>query len=141
MPVDLFSKYHFDSKAAEDGVRMIVGPDPENDYVVVRKDTNREFRALLVKVGIENDAALAALRDSDPKAADDLDSRLMAKVVAEAIMVDVGPGVTFNGEAVDTKEKREAMLFSLPDFRAEVRAFSQSRRNFKSADIAAVKKK
>jgi hypothetical protein len=139
---DIRKGYGFDKVAAEAGVKMVIGPVPETDYVVVRKLPNDSYRAKLSNVMLAMKKQLDMLKAQDEAKYTERDADLYAEVLAETILVGWGEGVLESGKPmVYSVEAAKKLLLDYPDFKAEVVEFAASRSNFPlEPDVADIKK-
>lgn len=140
---DLKKTYGFSKAKADAGVRMVVGADPENDYVLVRRIPNDLYRTKLSEVMLANKKMLEILKTQDVKAHAKRDNEIFCEVLAETVLVGWGPGFGVDGKVVaHSVEAAKEMLIDYPDFRGDVVEFASDRINYlPEADIADIKKK
>jgi hypothetical protein len=138
---DLNKIYDFDEKLAEEGAKMIIGPNQKEDFILVRRIPNPEYQRELDKVMQANHKVLEFAKQQDPKKYEELNGKLLAKVVARTVVT--GWGVV----KVDGKVKKfsasvaEEILTKYPEFRGDVIDFARDRNNYPAqVDVEEVKK-
>jgi hypothetical protein len=125
--VNLREKYAFSKKLAKNGAKLFVG-DGEDEYLLVRRFPNRNYREDLTKSFQANAERLEALEGEAKEA---LDLKLQAEVEGRTILVGWGKGVDFgDGYKKYTAEYAATQLEDLTDLREEVRMFAVDRSNF-----------
>jgi ribosomal protein L15 len=138
---DLNKIYDFDEKLAEEGAKMIIGPNQKEDFILVRRIPNPEYQRELDKVMQASHKVLEFAKQQDPKKYEELNGKLLAKVVARTVVT--GWGVV----KVDGKVKKfsasaaEEILTKYPEFRGDVIDFARDRSNYPAqVDVEEVKK-
>lgn len=139
---DLKKAYGFSEKAATEGVKMVVGPDPAKDYVMIRRLPNDDYRAELTATFQANGKSLELLRSHDTKAHQKKDAELQCEVLAKTIVVGWGPNFSEDGKVLkNTFEERKRVLIAYPDFRSDCVEFAANNANYPpEMDVEDVKK-
>jgi hypothetical protein len=128
---DLKKAYGFSEQKATEGVKMMIGPDPKKDYVLIRRLPNDDYRTELTNAFQANGKALELLRTHDPKSHQKRDAELQCEVLAKTIVVGWGPNFSEDGKALkDTLEERIRVLIKYPDFRADCVEFASNNTNY-----------
>ena len=144
MAFDLRKSYGFDKKAAEEGVKMVVGPDEEKDYVLICKLPNKKYRKALVKTLQDNSKLLEMLKTQDPDGYVEKDNELNCEVLAETIIIGWGPGFGAGGKAIKYSVATcKKLLMEYPDFKADCLEFATDNKNYPMTaelDVEDVKK-
>lgn len=139
----LEKSYGFDKSAAEAGVTMVVGPDPETDFVIVRRMPNDQYRTKLSSAMLANRKMLEILKAQDEAAHAKRDNEIFCEVIAETIIAGWGPGIIDEGEFVPfSAAAAKALLIKYPDFRSDIIDFASTKSNYPlKLDVAEIKKK
>jgi hypothetical protein len=138
--ISLKKKYQFDKALAQAGAKMILGPDPETDYLLVRRSPSDSYYRVLSETLQANGDRLEELKKSDPEAGKELDLRLQCQVMARTIVVGWGSGIEDYPEY--SEEACSELLFNYDDLRVEATIFSRNNANYPpKADIEKIKKK
>ncbi len=143
MAINLEKLYGFDKKAADKGVKMIIGPDAKEDYLMVRKSSNDAFRQELQEQLQANKITLAALKAEDDKSAYFAkDAEILSSVMARTLITGWGTGIQDKGKSIKfSEEKCVDLLIAYPDLRAEVQEFADNNANYPlTPDVADIKK-
>jgi len=128
---DIKKAYGFDKEAAEKGVKMICGPDPDKDYVVLCRMPNDRYTAALTTKMQANHSRLEILKKQDEEAYGKLNRQLMIEVMAETVVVAWGPGFGEDGTAIKySTEVCIDFLAKYPDFRAACAEFASNPSNY-----------
>lgn len=128
--IDLKKKYGFSKSLAKNGAKMEIGSDKE-EYLLVRRIPNDDYREEITKVYQANAEKLEALEESDKDAYDDLQHKLKAEVAAKTVLVGWGKKVGFDGEPVKySVEEAAKALYELEDLYTDVFTFGVSRENY-----------
>lgn len=140
---DLRKGYGFSRILAESGAKMVVGADPENDYVLLRKMPNDKYRTKMSSVMMANRKILEVLKVQDPEAHDKRDTELMCEVLAETVLIGWGKGFGDAGKPLTySVEEAKRVLVEYPEFRGDCIAFASSNANYPlEIDVEEVKKK
>jgi hypothetical protein len=141
---DLYDKFGFDAKLAEDGVKLVVGTDKENDYFLVRMLPNTQHTMRLRTLMMAHSDTIDALLETDPEAGLKMDRKFEAEALAGTVLVGFGPGIVDSGEEIKFTEKAAAeLLIKYPKVKQLVVAFASDNKNFsapKPLDKVKVKK-
>jgi hypothetical protein len=139
---DLKKAYGFSDKAANEGVKMVVGPDPTKDFVLIRRMPNEDYREELVKTFQAHGKSLELLKTHDPKSHQKRDAELQCEVLAKTIVVGWGPNFSEDGKVLkNTFEERKRVLVAYPDFRTDCVEFASNKANYPiEMDVEEVKK-
>lgn len=140
---DLNKSYGFDPKRADVGVKMTVGPDPETDYVLLKKMPNSAYRAKMNTVMMSNRKMLEILKAQDPEAHEKRDNELLCEIMAETVLVGWGPGFTDGAEPIPySVEAAKNLLIKYPAFKGDCLDFAANNINYQpTPDINDIKKK
>lgn len=123
-------QYAFDEKKAEEGAKLMVGPDKE-DYILVCRLPNKKYSAELTRVMLQNSKVLEFLKAQDNDKYSDKDRELQAQVLAKTIFVGWGKNFLDNGKAVKYSVKEcTRLLLKYPDFRADGIEFASDISNY-----------
>lgn len=139
----LQKSYAFDEKLALEGVRMVVGPDPETDYVILRKMPNSKYRAKMNQVMLANKRTLEILKSQDPEAHERKDNELLCEIMAETILIGWGPGFADGDKPIPySPEVAKELLIKYHAFKGDCLEFAANNANYQpTPDIADIKKK
>jgi len=140
---DLHKSYSFSKTKANDGVKMIVGPDAENDYVLLRRIPNDMYKTKLSAVMLANKRSLEILKSQDEAAHAIRDTEIFCEVLAETVLIGWGKGFADEGKEVPySVDKAKEILTKYPDFRSDLIEYASERKNFPAeVDVQDIKKK
>jgi len=140
---DLHKSYSFSKTKANDGVKMIVGPDAENDYVLLRRIPNDMYKTKLSAVMLANKRSLEILKSQDEAAHAIRDTEIFCEVLAETVLIGWGKGFADEGKEVPySVDKAKEILIKYPDFRSDLIEYASERKNFPAeVDVQDIKKK
>jgi len=131
MSFNLRKTYGFSKKAAEEGVRMVVGADPETDWVLIKRLPNDSYKAKLSTIMLANKKQLDILKSQDEKAHAAKDAEIFCEVLAETILVGWGSGFGEGDEPTQySVEAAQKLLLDYPDFRSDVVDFATTKANY-----------
>lgn len=141
--IDLRKSYGFSRKLAESGAKLVIGADPETDYVLLRKMPNDSYRAKMSSTMMANRKILEVLKAQDPEAHDKRDTELMCEVLAETVLIGWGKGFSDGGKPlVYSVEEAKRVLIEYPEFRGDCVGFASTNTNYPlEIDVEDVKKK
>jgi hypothetical protein len=128
---DLKSAYGFSEKAANEGVKMLIGPDANKDYVLIRRLPNEDYRTEITKTFQANGKQLELLKTHDAKAHAKRDAELQCEVLAKTIVVGWGANFSEGGKVLkNTYEERLRVLIAYPDFKTDCIEFATNKANY-----------
>jgi hypothetical protein len=128
---DLKSAYGFSEKAANEGVKMLIGPDPNKDYVLIRRLPNEDYRTEITKTFQAHGKQLELLKTHDPAAHAKKDAELQCKVLAKTIVVGWGANFSEAGKILkNTEAERERVLIAYPEFKTDCIEFATNKANY-----------
>lgn len=138
---DFNKLYDFDEELADKGAKMIVGPNPEEDYVFVRRIPNPEYQRELDRVLQANHKVLEYSKQQDPKKYEELNGKLLAGVIAKTVVTGWGV-VKLDGKTLKFNVKNATLLLTrYPEFRGDLIDFGRDRNNYPAkVDVEEVKK-
>ena len=139
---DLHKSYSFSKEKANDGVNMVVGPDPKTDYVTLRRIPNDLYKTKLSAVMLANRRTLEILKAQDEAAHAIRDTEIFCEVIAETVLIGWGKGFADEGKAVPySVEAAKNFLIKYPDFRSDIIDFASDRKNYApEVDASEIKK-
>jgi len=124
---DLNKAFGYDKSLAGQGAKRMLGADPE-EYIILKKVPNPEYRALLNQEYRANEAALA---NSEADAQNALSDGIMARVFAKTAVVGWGKKFGDKGEPVKFSVKEAIRLFTAyPEFRQACQSWAENNANF-----------
>jgi len=140
--MDLKKVYGFSKKLAEGGARMVIGPDEENDFLLVRRIPNDSYKARMSVVMMANKKQLDILKAQDEKAHAAKDAEIFCEVLADTVLIGWGAGITEGGESIPySTEAAKNLLLSYPEFRSDIVDFATSKSNYPlEPDVDDIKK-
>lgn len=140
--MDLKKVYGFSKKLAEGGARMIIGPDEENDFLLVRRIPNDSYKARMSVVMMANKKQLDILKAQDEKAHAAKDAEIFCEVLADTVLIGWGSGITMGGEVLNySTEEAKRLLLELPELRSDIVDFATSKVNYPlEPDVEDIKK-
>ena len=140
---DLKKTYGYDKKKAEEGVKYIIGSDPEKDYVLIRRVPNDSYTATLQKTFQANAKVLEYMKTQDPEASVALDRKLQSEVLAETVIIGWGENFGEDGKKIlYSKDECARILVTYPDFRRDCVEFASNPQNYPlTPDVEEIKKK
>jgi hypothetical protein len=139
---DLRKSYNFSKDKANQGVPMIVGPNPKEDYVLLRRLPNDLYRTKLSEVMLKEKKTLEILKAQDPEAHAKKDAEIYATILAETVFAGWGKGIVDGGAPVPfSTEAAKEMILKYPDFKDDCIDFASDRKNYPAEiEIEEVKK-
>lgn len=143
---DFSKSYAFSEELANSGVRMVVGPDEENDWVLLCRMPNLAYKNELSTVMMANRRVLELLKSQDPVAHAKRDSEIYCEVLAKTVLIDWGSGFTDAGAKLPYSViNAKSILVKYPDFRSDIIDFASDKRNYpvegSDIDVEQIKKK
>lgn len=128
---DIKKAYGFSDKVATEGAKMLVGPDPNKDYILIRRMPNEDYREELVKTFQAHGKSLELLKTHDPKSHQKKDAELQCEVLAKTIVIGWGSNFSEDGKVLkNTLEERKRVLIRYPDFRTDCVEFASNKANY-----------
>ena len=142
MVFDIKKSFDFDHKAAKEGVKMMVGSDPE-EYILICRIPNPNYTAELTRVMQASGKILEYLKTQDEESYDKKDRELQSGVLAKTVVIDWGKKIALEGKILKYSLKVCAQtLKDYPDFRAACIEFASDVANYPAEiDLEDVKKK
>jgi len=139
---DLKSAYGFNEKAANEGAKMLIGPDPNKDYVLIRRLPNDDYRTEITKTFQAHGKSLELLKTHDSKSHAKRDAELQCEVLAKTIVVGWGANFSEGGKVLkNTYEERLRVLIAYPDFKTDCIEFATNKANYPlEVEVEEVKK-
>lgn len=140
--LDLDAVFGFDEQAAVTGAKLVLGPDADTQYIMVRKVPNDDYTLRLRELLIDNGDELECLEQVDAKAALKFDRKLQYQAAAETLVASFGPGLSLKGKKLKFSPKTATDLFvAFPALYEKFIAFATNRKNYpRAANVESVKK-
>ncbi len=127
---DIKKSFDFDQKAAEEGVKMMLGADPE-EYILICRLPNKKYTAKLTSVMQKHGKLLEYLKAQDSEAFADKDKELQAGVLAKTVIIGWGNKIALDGKVIKYSEKSCMKLIQdYPELRAACLEFATDVANY-----------
>lgn len=141
--IDLAKRFGYDKDLAKSGVKKFIGPDKDNDWLLLRRLPNDEYLSCLTETMQNEGEKLQEMEATDPEAHRKYDTMLQCQVLAKTVLVGWGEGIQVNGKTLEyTVENATKLMVDLDDFRAECVMFARDNKNYPlKMDVEKVKKK
>ncbi len=141
MAFSLSKQYSFNKVTAEEGAKMMVGPDKE-DYILICRLPNNKYQAELTRVMQNNGKVLEFLKAQDNDKYAEKDRELQAGVLAKTVVVGWGTGLVDEGKKIKYSVKECArLLLKYTDLRVDCIEFASDVANYPpEMDVEEVKK-
>jgi hypothetical protein len=140
---NLKKTYGFNKKMAEAGAKMVVGPNAETDYILIKRIPNDAYKHKLSTIMMAQRRTLEILKQQDEAAHAAKDSDIFAEVLAETVIGGWGSGIEDDGKAIPfSVEAAKELLIKYPDFRSDCVDFASDKKNYPlEPDVDQAKKK
>lgn len=129
--LDLDQLFGFDEDTALNGAKMVIGPDKEQHYILVRKIPNDDYTLRIRELFLENGDKLELLEEIDKKEALKLDRHLQNIAIGETLIAEFGPGIVVKGKTIKfSKQASIEILDNYPDLKDKLITFANNSRNY-----------
>ncbi len=138
---DLDKGYGFNEKLADEGVKMVIGPDEKEDYFLIRRIPNKDYTREMNKVQQANHKMLEYLKRQDSDKHSELNTKLLCDVMGKTVLVGWGTIVVGGKKVKYSSKEAVKLLVDYRDFKSDVIDFATDNNNYPlELDVEEIKK-